>query len=79
MEVDQSHLQEVNNNDICYMVGVVRVLVIILANVGPREPVTGKCQLCIRENSILSLGPHLAIQNKRKEIFSNYRHEETET
>ena len=31
MEVGQSHLQEVYINDICYLVGVVKELVVILA------------------------------------------------
>ena len=31
MEVDQSHMQEVYNNNICYLVGVVKELVVIKA------------------------------------------------
>ena len=46
-------------------------------NIPSFNPVTGKCQLCIREKFYIVLKPHVATLNQRQEIFSNCRHKES--
>ena len=46
-------------------------------NIPPFNPVTEKCQLCIREKFYIVLRPHVATLNQRQEIFSNCRHKES--
>ena len=46
-------------------------------NIPPFNPVTGKCQLCIREKFYIIFKPHLASLNQRQEIFSNCRHKKS--
>ena len=50
---------------------------VLESNVPSFNPVTGKCQLCIREKFYIILKPHLATLNQRQEIFSNCRHKES--
>ena len=46
-------------------------------NIPSFNPLTGKCQLCIRKKFHIVLMPHFATLNKRQEIFSNCRHKES--
>ena len=49
---------------------------IIENNIPAFNPITGKCQLCIREKFIIVLKPELATLNLRHEIFSSCRHKD---
>ena len=49
---------------------------VLESRIPPFNPVTGKCQLCIREKFFIVMKPHLATLNQRQEIFSNCRHKE---
>ena len=50
---------------------------VLESNIPSFNPVTGKCQLCIREKFYIVHRPHLATLNQRQEIFSNCRHKES--
>ena len=50
---------------------------VLESRIPPFNPVTGKCQLCIREKFYIVMKPHLATLNQRQEIFSNCRHKES--
>ena len=50
---------------------------ILEKNIPPFNPVTGKCQLCIREKFYIIFKPNLATLNQRQEIFSNCRHKKS--
>ena len=45
-------------------------------NIPAFNPITGKCQLCIREKFTIVLKPELATLNLRHEIFSSCRHKD---
>ena len=49
---------------------------IVERNIPAFNPITGKCQLCIREKFTIVLKPELASLNLRHEIFSSCRHKE---
>ena len=49
---------------------------ILEKNIPAFNPITGKCQLCIREKFTIVLRPELATLNLRHEIFSSCRHKE---
>ena len=50
---------------------------ILEKNLPTFNPVTGKCQLCIREKFYIVLRPQLGSLNQRQEIFSNCKHKES--
>ena len=47
---------------------------IIENNIPSYNPVTSKCQLCIREKYHIIFSPHAASLNSRQELFSHCRH-----
>ena len=47
---------------------------ILEKNIPTFNPVSGKCQLCLREKFNIVLNPHLGTLNSRQEIFSHCRH-----
>ena len=49
---------------------------IIEKNIPTFNPITKKCQLCIREKFNIVLRPEAATLNLRHEIFSSCRHKE---
>ena len=47
---------------------------IIESNLPSFNPVTSKCQLCIREKYHILLSPYSASLNSRQELYSHCRH-----
>ena len=47
---------------------------ILEKNIPTFNPISGKCQLCLREKFNIVLNPHLGTLNSRQEIFSHCRH-----